>query len=62
MLKKILFGFSMCAMACGAETTDATTADEANVTGDATLSLTSDFTTSLRGAAKAGSALRVEYS
>jgi hypothetical protein len=61
MLKKTLLAVAMCAVACGAETPDATGGDEADVTTDAKLDLTSDFQTKLTGRAKAGGGLRVTY-
>jgi hypothetical protein len=59
--KMMMLAVAMCAAACGAETTDATSGDEADVTSDATIKLTSDFKTTIAGRAKAGGGLRVEY-
>ncbi len=60
-----IVGCMLGAVGCVANSQDdssnAVAGDEANVTSDATLKLTSDFTTSLVGHAKAGGALRVEY-
>ncbi|MBX3264039.1 MAG: hypothetical protein KIS78_22010 [Labilithrix sp.] len=61
MLKKILLVSAFCAAACAAEAPDASSSDEADVTSDATLKLTADFTTTLVGRPKAGGGLRVEY-
>jgi len=61
MTKKILLAVVMCAVACGAEATDAASADESDVVSDATLELSSDFQTKLTGRAKAGGGLRVLY-
>ncbi len=59
----LLLALALSAVACGTETSvDNQAAAEADNTSDATLKLTSDFQTILTGRAKAGSALRVEYS
>ncbi len=60
--KMLLLSLAYSAVACGAEMSGDEAAAEADNTSDATLVLTSDFQSALSGRARAGGALRVEYS
>jgi hypothetical protein len=63
MISKTMMGATMglAVAACAAPPSADPAGDEANVTSEATLTLTKDFKTSLSGTPRAGGALRVDY-